>query len=194
MIIRLGTFGLDFIGAPRNNKRRKQGGGTAVIFRNDIFTGARIVLNPPTNCEICAVLLTPTEPGQLRGYIVLALYLPPNITKKDTEKSIDFLSDSLQNLAKKYAPTAYEFSVSGDFNRVCPKTIGRCMPGGLTNMSVHATRKRSHLDHFLTNFPEHYQLGEIAPPLGFGSEKVSDHKIVFVKSRNLGEKSNLRKL
>ena len=87
-----------------------------------------------------------------------------------------------KKLTRTYPPKEYEYSLSGDMNKVDPGILGKTM-GEMTNLSVKATRKRSHLDHFLTSHPENYQLGVTCPPLGFGSDKVSDHLMVVVKSR-----------
>ena len=40
-------YGINYIGAPRTNKRRKRGGGVAILYLEKFFTGEEIELNPP---------------------------------------------------------------------------------------------------------------------------------------------------
>ena len=137
--------------------------------------------------------LTPINPGNVKNYIVLSLYLAPAISKRDQVKTVDFLTNTLADLVRKYPLSVNEFTVSGDFNRVPVEMITQCLPG-LVNLSVVPTKRRVVLDYFLTTNPETYQLGEVAPPLGYGSEHCSDHLIVVIQTRKNQERKNLKKV
>ena len=127
------------------------------------------------------VVLTPSSPGCVKNYIVTSLYLAPNISKNDQLKSVDFLTNTLSVLVRKYPLVANAFTISGDFNRAPVEMIAQCLPG-LNNLSVVPTRKRTVLDYFLTTNPEAYQLGEVAPALGYGGAHTSDHLVVVIQT------------
>ena len=183
------VYGINYIGAPRTNTRRRRGGGVAILHLDKFFEGQEIPLvpAPPRNCEIVAALLKPIIPGPLKGHVFLSLYCVPDLSRSDQCKMMDYLRELYKRLSRSYPPGQFEFSVSGDFNRVDPKQIGNCF-GTLTNLSMVPTRKKSHLDHFLTSHPENYCLGQTAPPLGYGSKTTSDHLMVVVRTRNLWER------
>ena len=148
---------------PRRNTRKLRGGGVGLAFCELQYFGKKLQLQPPRNCEIVGGLITPKLPARIRGHLMFSLYLAPNISRADISRAIEFLTTTFTSLNKIYSPLQYHYCIAGDFNQVKPDLIANCMQG-LTSLNNKATRKRSCLDHVLSNFPEQFQLGEVVPP------------------------------
>ena len=171
--------GLDMICRNRPvGDNRLAHGGVAVLYKKNLLNLKQIDVGNTEGFEIVGAL--GNIRGILRKLLVLGCYVPPNYTARRGKQFLDYLTDLILHLKRKY--TDPYILVGGDFNQW---DLSAALEDykDLQEVHVGATRGNKAIDRCFHNFGECIKKAGVLPPLETpDSAKKSDHLLVYAEA------------
>ena len=164
----------------RNRERDHRGvsyGGVAIVNHLNKCTFKVVELSNPENFEVLAAS------GRFTGYsrevVVLACYLPPNLTPERASGCLQYVRGAVTEIKRKF--TDPYIIVSGDFNQWKVNETLEDFPD-LTEVMVGPTRGSRSIDHTFANLARSVTGSGTLPPLETDGQEgaPSDHLISYV--------------
>ena len=174
-----GEHGLVMISRNRTTRavNGRQYGGVAFIYRKSNASFTTFPLHNPEDYEVLVCV------GKVHGnkgkLAVITCYAPPNIPALQAQSLIDYLSDVVAELKRKYPDVA--IILSGDFNQWSIAEI-ICDHPDLTEVDFGPTRGDKAIDRTLINFGRSIEESYTLLPLETEDGRLSDHRIAYAKA------------
>ena len=156
----------------------RQYGGVAIFGRSSSAKLSVVDMINPENYEVLCVA------GKINKIkekvVVIAVYIPPNYTKTKADLCLDYISDAVSEVKRKFESPV--IMVAGDWNQWDVKRVLDEHPD-LAEVDHGPTRGDNKIDKFLVNFQRSVVESDVLPPLDDGQGRESDHRIAFVKTK-----------
>ena len=127
--------------------------------------------------------LAGTVPGQRRKIIVMACYIPPNYLKRKAEDVLNFITDTLVDMKRKFHDP--QIVIMGDFNQW---KVNEAVDdfADVREVDVGATRGERKLDRVFTNLSRSVVEAGTLDPLATeaneeGEVRLSDHRVAYCR-------------
>ena len=88
-------------------------GGVAILWQTSKMTVKVLDIKNSEDYEVLATAAT--VPGQRRKLVILACYIPPNYVKKRGEGALDYITDRIVELKRRFHDP--QLLIAGDFNQ-----------------------------------------------------------------------------
>ena len=162
------------------NARGFSHGGVAVIYQSGSCSFVRLELPNVDDHEVLVAL--GTIPGHSRKMIVVACYIPPGLAVPAGKKCLDYITDTVLQLKRKYRDPY--IVVSGDFNQWDIASALADYPD-IREAPVGPTRGSRCLDRIFTSFGDDVVDAGSHPPLETDDSthlRRSDHRIAHISA------------
>ena len=150
-------------------------GGVAVIWKESEVRLSRLDVSHPDH----EVIVTA---GSIRGHkrkvVVIGVYLPPNVTPVRAESCLQFLSDAVLEMKRRFSdPWLF---VAGDFNQWRVQDYLRDYVD-MVEIPVGNTRGGCAIDRTFCNLSRSVEEAGTLAPLETEDGRASDHRIAYIK-------------
>ena len=170
-----------------NYRKRKPGGGCAIIYNESRFYASDPEILVPENIEAIWSIFTPVakkkEQEKVKRIAIASIYVSPR--SKYKSETIDHIIETIHVLRAKH-DNEINFLIGGDFNRLDVSDILESY-GGLRQLITVPTRKSATLEFALTDLHTFFHPPTTIAPLEVDPDKIgkdSDHKIVVLAPKS----------
>ena len=172
--------------AHRNRNMHRNGvayGGVAVLWQERLATLKKLTIE---HADYEVLVVGGSVKGLGRKVLVVACYLPPNLTPGRAEQCMDFISDAVMEGKRRYKdPLVF---VAGDFNQWHIEDYLMDY-GDLREVQVGPTRGGRSIDRIFCNGSRMVTEAGTLEPLETEEGSKSDHKVAFCKLAVLKHKT-----
>ena len=155
----------------------RQYGGVAITTRASRTNFKKVDIPNPENFEVLCIA---GKVGSVREKVaVIAVYLPPNYPRHRAEACLDYISDVVSEVKRRFDSPL--IAVAGDWNQWPVEYVLQEHPD-MQEVDHGPTRKDKKIDRFLVNFGRSIEQSGTLPPLDDGQGRVSDHMMAFFKA------------
>ena len=179
MIDVAGEHGLDMYARNRQieSSNGRQYGGVAVFARSASSNFKPLTIANNDDFEVYCVV---GKISKIREKVaVIAVYIPPNYPKVRADSCLDYVSDVVAEVKRKFDSPL--IIVGGDWNQ-WPVKVVLDEHSDLSEVQHGPTRGERKIDRMLVNFPRSITESDTLPPLDDGMGRVSDHRVAFFKA------------
>ena len=134
-------------------------GGVAIAFRKGSVDLKKLDFKNEEDYEV--LVGCGTVPGHSKKLIVVGVYMPPNYSQSKGLACLDYLSDVVIEIKRKYRDPY--LVIGGDFNQWDVAGALQDYPD-LREVSVGATRDDRQIDRLFSNFDQVEAFGTLPPP------------------------------
>ena len=162
----------------RPGARGTSHGGVALAFKKDMLELKQIDFRNDDDYEILVGL--GSLPGHSRKVIVIGAYIPPNYTQARGQGCLDYLSDLVLEIKRRYRDPF--IVIGGDFNQW---SVGEALADypDISEVRVGATREDQCLDRLFCSFGERVEAFRTLEPLeNEDGSKKSDHRVSYFEA------------
>ena len=159
------------------NRAGRRGGGVCIMYNRKFIDMTRCKL-PDSRFEVVAAI--GRRKAQRRKVLIIAAYLPPNLTAGEDKEFLDQLCDTILVLKNKYNDPY--IMLGGDFNKRNLKAATRDYPE-ITPVITPPTRGTAILDIIATNMTSSVIEAGVTEPVHTQEGTKSDHKTVYATFR-----------
>ena len=167
------------------NKNRRPGergvahGGVAVIWKESVCSLKQVDLKVPNPQEFEVLVAAGSLHGHTRKLVVVACYIPPNYSKKKGNDALEYVSDTVVELKRRFKDPY--LLIAGDFNQW---KVDACLEDfvDLKEAMVGPTRGGREIDRIFTNMSRKITESGTLSPLETEEESIrSDHRVAYCR-------------